>query len=175
MGVALTAKGWMDAIVAACPAADKIGLPVGGFFAFWVIPDGGWGQERSPPDCSLLPPFGKAQSVRAHAWMLRHQIGQTLCPAALWCNNTKQCLNYDGLRIKTRRILKVGGQVPGGDRFDGVDAVPESLVMRGQVAHIGQCMQPRTEDGAVQAEGLGDWLLVLSRQVFERLRNGTER
>ena len=77
--------------------------------------------------------------------------------------------------IRRGRVLQVSGLVPGGNRFDGVGAIPQPLVVRSQITDIGQRMQPRAQHGPIEAEGLGDGFLVLARQVFERLRNGAER
>jgi len=119
---------------------------------FWATRARG---QRQLPEGSLLPVLGEAESIQAHIRVLRQKARQAFTPTAAWCDDAMQCLDHHGLRIKTRRVLKLSRQVPGCNRFDGVDAIPQPLMVCRQIAHIGQRVQPQPQHAAIKAERLG--------------------
>lgn len=125
-------------------------------------------KKSARPNGPLLPPLGEVQPVKAHLRVLCQQVGQSLAAEATGRDDAKQGFYHHGLGItlKACRVLQVSGLVPGGNRFDGVGAIPQPLVVRSQIADIGQRMQPRAQHGPIEAEGLGDGFLVLARRFL---------
>ena len=93
-------------------------------------------KKSARPNGPLLPPFGEAQPVNAHLRVLCQQVGQSLAPEATGRDDAKQGFNHHGLGIKACRVLQVSGLVPGGNRFDGVGAIPQPLVVRSQITDV---------------------------------------
>ena len=93
-------------------------------------------KKSARPNGPLLPPLGEAQPVKAHLRVLCQQVGQSLAPEATGRDDAKQGFYHHGLGIKACRVLQVSGQVPGGNRFDGVGANPQPLVVRSQITDM---------------------------------------
>ncbi len=126
------------------------------------------------PDRALLPIGRESQSVGADLRMLGQQPRQPGAPMGVGRHDLQQHFDHHGLCVEAPRVGQVSGVLLGDNRLDRVGAIPEALMMRGEIAQIGDRVQPRSEDRAVEAEGLGNRLLVLAQQVFEHLRDGAE-
>nr|WP_294261882.1 hypothetical protein [Propionivibrio sp.] len=106
--------------------------------------------------------------------MFGQQLSQSSTPMGIGRHHFQQHFDHDSLRVKTARVRQLGGILLGDNRLDRVGAIPEALVMRGQIAQVGNGMKPRRQHAAIEPERFANRLLLVPQQVLEHLRHGAE-
>ncbi len=109
-----------------------------------------------PPERALLPIRRKSKSIRAQFRVVSQQGSQPVTPLGIRRHHFKQHLNHACLGVKTAWVGQLCCILLGDNRLDGVAAVPQTLMMGGQVPQIGNGVEPRGQHATIKPEGLGN-------------------